>query len=368
MTKNKNFIFSILIFCLSLLIIYLFAFTFYFVNLEKNFEKNFKNYKTFSTYNKYSQEINHIRYKDEYRFKEITNELIFNFIKNESGKKIILFQGDSWIHQINKYESAKKILNIELQKFSKIINAGTPSYSPSLMQKQFQIIEKDFKIYPNVIVAYIDQTDMGDELCRYKNLVKYDKKGFVERVGMEKYPYHRDVFNLHEKLVFSEIELKKINPILKTQLYINYLAKKATQRIKKKFILTFVDNSISTKCRWRLIESYKKKLSSKDKIYLKNIFRNYLMYLMKKSYVEEIYIVTHPHKTQMTTSNEPINVSNIVSEIVKDLPKITHLNFSKISREKNLYENFDDIWDKDTIHLNENGYKIFLKTIVNNIN
>jgi hypothetical protein len=368
MIKNKNFIFSVLVFCLSLLIIYLFIFTFYFINLEKNFEKNFKNYKTFSTYNKYSREINHIRYKDEYRFKEITNELIFNFIKNDPGKKIILFQGDSWVHQINKYESTKKILNTQLLKFSKIINAGTPSYSPSLMQKQFQIIEKDFKIYPNVIVAYIDQTDMGDELCRYKNLIKYNKKGYIESVGLEKYPYHRDVFNLHEKLVFSEIEFKKKNRVFKTQLYINYLIKKTSQRAKKKFILTFVDNSISIKCRWRLIESYKEELSNKDKIYLKNIFRNYLMYLIEKSYVEEIYIVTHPHKTQMTTSSEPINVSAIVSEIVLDLPKVIHLNFSKISEEKNLYENLDNVWDKDTIHLNENGYKIFLKKIVDKIN
>ena len=48
-------------------------------------------------------------------------------------------------------------------------------------------------------------------------------------------------------------------------------------------------------------------------------------------------------------------------------PEITG-NFSKISEEKNLYENLDNVWDKDTIHLNENGYKIFLKKIVDKIN
>ena len=46
-----------------------------------------------------------------------------------------------------------------------LINSGTTSYSPSLMQIQFDILEKDFNIKPNIIISYIDQTDIGDELC-----------------------------------------------------------------------------------------------------------------------------------------------------------------------------------------------------------
>ncbi len=46
-----------------------------------------------------------------------------------------------------------------------LINAGVGSFSPSLMQIQYGILEEDFNIKPNVVIAYIDQTDIGDELC-----------------------------------------------------------------------------------------------------------------------------------------------------------------------------------------------------------
>ena len=49
------------------------------------------------------------------------------------------------------------------------INAGVTSYSPTLMRLQMDFLEKDFGIKPNIVVAYIDQTDLGDENCRYKD-------------------------------------------------------------------------------------------------------------------------------------------------------------------------------------------------------
>ena len=48
--------------------------------------------------------------------------------------------------------------------------AGTSSYSPSLMSAQLNAIRSQFGELPETIVAIIDQTDLGDELCRYKDL------------------------------------------------------------------------------------------------------------------------------------------------------------------------------------------------------
>ena len=36
------------------------------------------------------------------------------------------------------------------------------------MTIQYKILKNDFKINPDYVVVYIDQTDFGDELCRYK--------------------------------------------------------------------------------------------------------------------------------------------------------------------------------------------------------
>ena len=92
-------------------------------------------------------------------------------------KKNILFHGDSWSEQLTALEETDirylKARNF-VKDFSEInnlgfINAGITSYSPTLMKLQLEILEKDFDITPNIVIAYIDQTDIGDENCRYKN-------------------------------------------------------------------------------------------------------------------------------------------------------------------------------------------------------
>ncbi|OUX38369.1 MAG: hypothetical protein CBE33_01045 [Candidatus Pelagibacter sp. TMED273] len=369
MINKKLFIFSSLLICLSIFIIYIFIFIFYFIYLDNNFNKTFKHSQTINFYKKYINTIEHLRYEDDYLSKKMESELVFNFIKKDSNKNIILFQGDSWMYQLNKNQSTKNILKKYLTRFTKIVNGGTSSYSPSLMYKQFQILEKDYDIKPKVLVIYIDQTDMGDELCRYKNLIKYDQNGKLESIGAEKYPYYRGVFNLQEKIILSEIDQKKVNRLFKTQLLINYKAKKALERMKKKFVLMFIDSSRYKKCRWQVIENYKKQLSKDDRSYLINIFQEYFLYLIGKDFIEKIFVVTHPHKLQLTTDSEPIDISDIISETIIKLPKISHINFSKIlENNKNFYQDYQTIWSNDNIHLNDKNYDIFIKKIVTEIN
>tara|TARA_Y200000002_G_scaffold377335_1_gene382769 strand:- start:523 stop:1632 length:1110 start_codon:yes stop_codon:yes gene_type:complete len=369
MINKKIFTFSFLLVCLSISIVYILVFLFYFIFLENNFKQTFKHSQTIAFYKKYINIIEHLRYKDVYRFKKLDSELIFNLIKDGNSNNVILFQGDSWMNQLNKKQSTKDILQKNLTQFTKIINSGTSSYSPSLMHKQFQILEQDYNIKPNVVVVYVDQTDMGDELCRYKNLIKYNQNGKLVSIGAEKYPYYRGVFNLHEQITLSEIDQKKVNRFFKTQFLINYKTKKAFERMKKKFILMFVDDSRYRKCRWQVIENYKKKLSKDERNYLIKIFKDYFLYLIERDYTEQIYVVTHPHKLQLITDNEPIDISDIITETIIDLPKIYHINFSKIIKDdKNFYQDHKSIWADDNIHLNDKNYDIFIEKTVKKIN
>ena len=59
-----------------------------------------------------------------------------------------------------------------------LINAGIGSYSPTLMNIQLDVLQEDFKIFPDIVIAYIDQTDIGDENCRYKYNTVY-KNGIL---------------------------------------------------------------------------------------------------------------------------------------------------------------------------------------------
>jgi len=363
----KSFVFKLISIFLSIFLSYILIFFYFYNTLEKDFKDNFKNSESLFFYKKYSKKMNHLRYNDGYRSKNKKEEMIYNIIKNESDKKIILFQGDSWINQINTVQGAHNLLKKNLTNFSKIINAGVTSYSPSLMNVQFNIMEKDFKIKPNVVVIYVDQTDMGDELCRYKNLLSLDNSENLLKVGMEEFPLYQDVFNLHEKITFSEIELKEENKIIKTQLYINYKIKKSLIKTKKRFD-KFLNKSRYTKCGWRIIENYKVSITDKEKEHFQITLKRLFSTLEKKKFIEKIFVVTHPHRLQLTTKKYPVDVSDIVSESIINFKKIEHINFSKILKEnQKFYENFDSIWIKDDIHLNGKNYKKFLNRIIQTI-
>ena len=95
-----------------------------------------------------------------------------------------------------------------------LINAGVSSFSPSLMQLQYEILEKDFNIKPNIVVAYIDQTDIGDELCRYKDKRVYDKNNTLVAVKGEN--YSRGTFEYTKLFYVSEITLLYDSTLIRT--------------------------------------------------------------------------------------------------------------------------------------------------------
>ena len=367
---NKSFlkIFTILF---SLILGYILVFFYFYVNFEKDFKKNIKNKDNLKIYKKFSPLLHHIRYADNYRFEKKGPGLIFNFIKNQSGKKIILFQGDSWFEQINDFEDIKNKIKEDLPSFSKIINAGITSYSPSLINAQFNVIENYFKIKPDVLVIYIDQTDLGDELCRYRNLLNLSDNGELINIEMERFPYYSDTFNLHEKITLSEIEQIKINKIIKTQIYLNYKVKKSYIKIKKRIqlLLNSKSSGIGNKCHWQTIENFKISITDEEEKYFKKVVERLFYNLNKKEYIEKIFVVTHPHKLQLTTNKYPIDVSNIIKSVIKDYKNIEHINFSKIIKEnKNFYSDLNNIWLNDNIHLNDQNYKKFVNKIIEKLN
>ena len=71
------------------------------------------------------------------------------------------------------------------------------------MQLQYEILEKDFNIKPNIVVAYIDQTNIGDELCRYKNNRVYDKNNTLVAVKIK--TTHVHYFRLQKLTLFLKL-------------------------------------------------------------------------------------------------------------------------------------------------------------------
>ena len=365
--KTNNLIFKIFTVILSAISAYILIFSYFMFTHQKEFRENITNLENLNYYKEFSSKINHLRYQDSYKTKNIGSNLIYNTLKEDSNKKIILFQGDSWFAQINHTAEIKNSLIKKLKIFSKIINGGTSSYSPSLMHAQFNVLENNFGIKPNVVVIYVDQTDIGDELCRYKNLLEVDSDGNLISVNMEKFPLYNSPFNLHEKIYFSEIQAKNKNKVVTTQLFINYKVKKSLIKLKKKFQLAFTDKTMFRKCDWLTIESYTKSIRDDEKKHFNLVLKRFFNHLNNKKFIDKVYIVTHPHKSQLDNKNR-VNVSNFVEAAVKDLKKFNHINFSKIlSNKQSIYKN-ESIWKKDNIHLKNESYINFIDYIAETIN
>ena len=379
MTKmHKNLITLLLSTLLSFLLLYSLIFIkTYFENQENLRHVLFKTIEGVDFHKKYSEKMHHIRTPDFESFDKNIEDLLFSNINSFlPDNKNILFQGDSWMEQINlQYKNSKK----RLTQFAKknnygIINAGTTSFSPSLMMTQYQALENDFNIKPNIVVSYIDQTDIGDEICRYKNLRILDQKNNLIAVKNEFYT--RRIYDYAQNYRWSEIILSKDSKIEKKIKFTNFFIKFKVLRLKNKIIniKNFGwSNRENNKCPFNKITEHLKKIDPNDLVYFESILNDYINFLVKKDYLNKIIFVTFPHKNHMISSSNKeyysVNISNILEKAIANKKKIYHLDFSKLFLEKKIQFNQNMYLDNDPgSHLKEKFHtEIFLEKIINEI-
>ena len=386
--KNKFLVScSILI---GLLLGYLIFYTFYYINFDHLNKISFSSKQRLNVIKKYYNILNHVR--PEY---VKSTELVFSEINSFNNNKKILMQGDSWFEQINYplNDDAKnhhdihnftlsdgdhKSLNY-IKKWSQsknigVINAGTSSYSPSLMTVQLDVLEKDFNIYPNIIVAYIDQTDINDENCRYRHNKVYKDNKLLSVGGTT--TLDRIAFNYQRIIEISDIKYSSKKKYLKV---FDFANSEIIFRLNKFFVRNFY--KISNIFRNEKIEkcSVYKKFTNKNLneiSYFKSSLKEYLNKAINKKTLDKIYLVSFPHLRNMKeiyegTQQNIIDVSDLIHEVLnsdKEIysKKVEHINFSKLVKEKRDLFAYDDfLFDK--IHLKKDAHKLFIGEIINRI-
>ena len=378
----------------SIPIIYVILFIHTFFNLHNEFQENFKSLENLNFHEKYSKKVHHIRQEkvlDWLWKKPKVEDMMFTTInKLEDKELIVLIQGDSYMQQLTSSAYYKQDTNVELltngekpknisvelvQKFKSkkkvgFVSGGTGSYSPSLMNLQLDVLEQDFKILPNVVIAYVDQSDIGDENCRYKNH-RFFENGVLKSIQPESHLMWRETFNYSEIYEKSKIRLKNKSKILQTFFLTNFKFKygfvKSSIRFYRKYISTNkVDKEKLTKCYWGTIEKYLIKHHDTETEYFKDQVKKYLENMKKKEHIEKIFFVTFPHKKNFNKTYK-LNVSDVIESVVKDEKIVTHINFSKILLNDNNF-NYENIYLNDGIHLNrDNHANLFMKKILDEL-
>ena len=378
----------------SIPIIYVILFIHTFFNLHNEFQENFKSLENLNFHEKYSKKVHHIRQEkvlDWLWKKPKVEDMMFTTInKLEDKELIVLIQGDSFMEQLTNSSyyfqdtgmepltngEKPKNISVELvQKFKSkkkvgFVSGGTGSYSPSLMNLQLDVLEQDFKILPNIVIAYVDQSDIGDEYCRYKNHRFYEN-GVLKSIQPESHLMWRETFNYSEIYEKSKIRLKNNSKILQTFFLTNFNFKygfvKSSTRLYRKYISTNkVDKEKLTKCYWGTIEKYLIKHHDTETEYFKDQVKKYLENMKKKEHIEKIFFVTFPHKKNFNKTYK-LNVSDVIESVVKDEKIVTHINFSKILLNDNNF-NYENIYLNDGIHLNrDNHANLFMKKILDEL-
>ena len=378
----------------SIPIIYVILFIHTFFNLHNEFQENFKSLENLNFHEKYSKKVHHIRQEkvlDWLWKKPKVEDMMFTTInKLEDKELIVLIQGDSFMEQLTNSAYYEQDTNVELltngekpknisvelvQKFKSkkkvgFVSGGTGSYSPSVMNLQLDVLEQDFKILPNIVIAYVDQSDIGDEYCRYKNHRFYEN-GVLKSIQPESHLMWRETFNYSEIYEKSKISLNNKSKILQTFFLTNFNFKygfvKSSTRLYRKYISTNkVDKEKLTKCYWGTIEKYLIKHHDTETEYFKDQVKKYLENMKKKEHIEKIFFVTFPHKKNFNKTYK-LNVSDVIESVVKDEKIVTHINFSKILLNDNNF-NYENIYLNDGIHLNrDNHANLFMKKILDEL-
>lgn len=331
--------------------------------LLKSFENRKYNPKVLE---KYSEFIPYSRNK--INFNELNNYIVkndnsyfYSVIKkfNLQNKDNVLIQGDSWAEIANKKEIFTYLEKISETSDIGLINSGISSYSPSPMMSQLYILENEFKIKPSIIIAIIDQTDLGDELYRYRTLNKKSLSPTLSKIHLD--------FYIKTNKKFQQTNLSIIK--LFDYFYSYFLVNKKIYNLNNYETISILSKKIKSKLFGVpiVLSPMKFGISDKEKNLFKSKLENYIDLAFNNEKLKKIYFVTHPHLNHLNGEFK-INISSLVNETIKDnkrIKNIEHLDFEKIHKVIN-----KNIFDKEDIfsHLTENAYKdYFFPTIFSKI-
>ena len=369
---KKNFLF------LSIILIFLFIFLYlgsflYLKNIHGLNNLELIKYKNqISFIEKYSKRLHHLRNLDKkIDFKKTESLLFSESEQNDINNKMsILFLGDSWIEQMLVYQQSNNYIENYFKK-NKInyYNAGISSYAPTVTNIQYQILKDDFKLKPKIVVLYIDQTDIGDEMCRYKK-----NKEFVngKLYGV------KDYFFTPRAISMSKIDKKYTNSFFKDLAQFNFYIKERFFLATNKFQKIFKNNKNIYGCDTSDILSYLINPAVNSIEYFRNSTKDLVDLLNNDRQIEQILIVTFPHRNHLkhiTNANDYGDYNYSVEDAVdhyisnKVSEKITHLKFSKyFNKNTELINEKSFIQMDKTSHLTESSHsKIFTRKIIDEI-
>ena len=288
----------------------------------------------------------------------------FSEFKKKNNENILL-QGDSWAHSANLKKIKKKLTILAKKNNWGLINGGTISYSISPITVQLDILTKQFKKKPSIIIAIIDQTDFGDELHRYQSLNLQD-------LSLHDTQIHNEFIQSFISIIDSNcINSDKIFFIFKEFYSSRYLQlnKGHVATIgyvfKRAFYLSTNTSTVLAPLKYGLKDQERKLLAIRFDKYIDKAF---------KTGIKQLIFVTHPHKNHLTKKNYyKEEMGLFLKNIIKNSSykkNILHVDFNKNFQKIYSGYEFEKIFLENdaTSHLTSSTYEnVFFPYIMSKI-
>lgn len=283
-----------------------------------------------------------------------------------AGSPQILITGDSCGEQF--LTSFHRLTSLAFTQKKEIIVSGTSSFSPSLFQAQLQILRNDYEIYPMVQFVVIDQTDLYDEICRYRKKIISNAKEF----GVSSFPF--GIMGPYD--VELALRISQLNNSNEAHLIRLIKLMRLRNEHKKAQELTYNKNPYD--CRFTSIGNLLlSDLDAEEKLYFQNRLINYFEEVFHSDsdldpFTKKLVIITHEylgHKSGEFSSNVGTFVEESIN-LSKNSTSIVHYPI-KISDYPIDIQN--DLWKEDQIHLKDEYFPILIfpileKEIQNSVN
>lgn len=277
----------------------------------------------------------------------------------QPGNHRILFTGDSFIQG---YDDNNTVPQHVLKLFHKknahidVLNAACASYSPAIFIPQAKKLLPIYK--PDLIVVDIDETDLGDDYLRYRNLTT--RNSINENIGVRRSP-------IAQEHLAGYIQLRNF-PLLSVRLarkiYHNRIHMPA-------YIEQYghVDTSNVLAYSASTDPDYKKTFSREIENFTSNLneLSETLIKLMGKA--DRIIYVYHPHLNKIKPDNNGHYWNNIVSDSIMESARKHGISFFDATT--HLTQEFsgspESYYWKNDMHFNFKGLKAYAEYIANKL-
>jgi hypothetical protein len=271
-----------------------------------------------------------------------------------SGLRVLMF-GDSFMEG---YDDANTLAQHVYSTLTRkrlgfpivVMNAGTSSYSPAIFTVQARQLLPQLK--PEMAIVVIDQTDLGDDWYRYRNLIERDSTGKIARVK----PSPHNVHFIQGLMAAREHSLYLMRFVSKTV---------HTRIDSPRFVRTYLEETGFTHGDPLYPVKLERDQALRDlrgacDLFEKNVgeLAAQLASVLGK---DRVLLVVHPHLPQLSTGQEGSRWNNLVAEIVERQAGIFGVHFLDVrdALARSFRGSPADFYWRGDMHFNFRGLEIY---------